>query len=66
MRSVPGWGIKIPHAAWYGQTKRRKKKNENKEEKGEADGEEEDERQGGTSLGGPVVKTALSMQSRQV
>ena len=29
VRSVLGWGIKIPHAAWYGQTKRRKKKNEN-------------------------------------
>ena len=35
-------------------------------EVGEADGEEEDERQGGTSLGGPVVKTALTMQSGQV
>ena len=46
---------------------RRKKKSENKEEKlGEADGEEKDERQGGTPLGGPVVKTALPMQSRQV
>ena len=47
---------------------RRKKKGggEERGEVGEADGEEEDERQGGTSLGGPVIKTALPMQSRQV